>query len=283
MADGAPTSILITGASSGIGEALARLYAAPGVSLALTGRNADRLESVAQACCISGSETEMAVLDVADSETMAAWIAARDASRPLDMVIANAGVSAGTCGTPGGRHIYDETEAQARRIFAVNLDGVLNTVLPVIPGMRARGHGQIALMSSLAGFRGVPGATAYSASKAAVKSWGEALRPSLAPDGIAVTVICPGFVESRITARNRFPMPFLLTAPKAAQLIRRRLRRRPARIAFPVGLYLPTLLFALLPPGLADLTLAGSIRRARRASGAEQLPDQGTPPDSMSR
>ena len=125
-------------------------------------------------------------------------------------------------------------------------------------------------MSSLAGFRGVPGASAYSASKAAVKSWGEALRPSLAPDGIAVTVICPGFVDSRITALNRFPMPFRLSAPDAARLIRRRLHRRPARIAFPLALYWPTLVFALLPPGLADRALAGPIRRARRGSKAEQ-------------
>ena len=270
MAAGTPASILITGASSGIGEALARLYAGPGVSLALSGRNAERLESVAAACRTSGAETETAMLDVVDAQAMAAWIAARDGSRPFDLVIANAGVSAGTCGAPGGRHFYDETEAQARAIFAVNLDGVLNTLLPVIPRMRARGRGQIALMSSLPGFRGVPGASAYSASKAAVKSWGEALRPSLAPDGIAVTVICPGFVDSRITALNRFPMPFRLSAPDAARLIRRRLHRRPARIAFPLALYWPTLLFALLPPGLADRALAGPIRRARRGSKAEQ-------------
>jgi short-subunit dehydrogenase len=267
MAAGAPASILITGASSGIGEALARLYAGPGVSLALSGRSAERLESVAAACGASGAHTETVVLDVADAEAMAAWITARDASHPLDLVIANAGVSAGTCGAPGGRYFYGETEAQARRIFAVNLDGVLNTVLPVIPRMRERGQGQIALMSSLAGFRGLPGASAYSASKAAVKSWGEALRPSLAPDGIAVTVICPGFVDSRITALNRFPMPFRLSAPDAAELIRRRLQRRPARIAFPLALYWPALLFALLPPGLVDRALAGSIRRARRDSG----------------
>jgi NADP-dependent 3-hydroxy acid dehydrogenase YdfG len=271
MSDAPPASILITGASSGIGEALARAYAAPGVSLALGGRDAGRLESVAQACRASGAEAETAVLDVAEREAMAAWVKAYDATRPLDLVIANAGVSAGTCGVRGGQHVYDEPDKQTRRIFAVNLDGALNTVLPAIALMRARGRGQIALMSSLAGFRGVPGASAYSASKAAVKSWGEALRPAVAGDGVAVTVICPGFVESRITVLNRFPMPFILTAPDAARLIRRRLTRRPARIAFPLGLYLPTLIFAVLPPGLADLALAGSVRRAKRMTRTEHL------------
>ncbi len=259
-----PTSILITGASSGLGEALAKAYAAPGIRLALSGRNAGRLDAVAETCRADGAEVTTAILDVADGDGMAAWIAGLETTRPLELVIANAGVSAGTSGTPGGGHVFDETESQARLIFAVNLDGVLNTVLPAIPAMRGRRAGQIAIMASLAGFRGLPGAAAYSASKAAVKSYGEALRVMLAPDDVRVTVICPGFVESRITAQNRFPMPFILNAPKAAQLIRRRLRRNPARIAFPLALYVPTLLFAALPPGLTDWALGGKIARARR-------------------
>ena len=174
-----------------------------------------------------------------------------DAVRPLDLVIANAGISGGTDKAAGG-----EGASQARRIFAVNLQGVINTVMPAITLMRAREHGQIALMSSLAGFRGFPGAPAYCASKAAVKAWGESLRGSLARDGIAVSVICPGFVRSPMTDVNPFPMPLLMEARHAAALIKRRLARNHGRIAFPWPMYLLVWLIAALPPLLTDPLLA---------------------------
>jgi len=176
-----PHSILITGASSGLGEGLARAYARSGITLFLSGRDAARLEAVAAACRAEGAEVETKVIDAADRPAMEAWIEAAEALAPLDLVIANAGISAGTGG--GG-----EAAEQARAIFAVNLDGVLNTVLPALPAMRGRGCGQIAIMSSLASFRGMAGAPAYCASKAAVRVWGEALRAWLAPEGIAVSV-----------------------------------------------------------------------------------------------
>src|SRR5690606_14084178 len=122
-----------------------------------------------------------------DRAALAAWLAEVDREHPLDLVIANAGISAGT-GT------FGEDERQARGILAVNLDGVVNTVLAAAALMRPRRRGQIAIMSSLAGFRGFPGAPAYCASKAAVRVWGEALRGMLGRDGILVTVICPGYV-----------------------------------------------------------------------------------------
>ena len=239
-----PGSILITGASSGIGAALADAYAAPGVALALTGRDEGRLAAVAGRCRGRGARVTMAALDVTDAAALGAWIAAVDEGAPLDLVIANAGISGGTQGGEGA--------GQARRIFAVNLDGVLNTVLPAIPGMRARGHGQIALMSSLAGFRGFPGAPAYCASKAAVKAWGEALKGSLGADGVAVSVICPGFVRSPMTDVNPFPMPLIMDAGRAASIIRRGLARNRARIAFPWPMYCLVWLLAALPPWLVD-------------------------------
>ncbi len=142
----APTSILITGASGGIGAALALAYARPGVRLALTGRDQTRLAGVAGACREAGAESRTEVLDVCKRARLAAWIAEVDRAAPLDLVIANAGISAGT--GDGG-----ETEAQARRIVATNFDGVLNTVLPAIACMGPRGRGQVAIMSSLAAFR----------------------------------------------------------------------------------------------------------------------------------
>jgi short-subunit dehydrogenase len=240
-----PKSILITGGSSGLGAALARAYAAPGVCLSLTGRDAGRLANVADECSIRGADVRAEAIDVLERERLAAWIAGRAAAVPLDLLIANAGVSAGTGG--GG-----EDDAQTRRIMATNVDGVINTVLAALPSMRARRHGQIAIMASLAAFRGFPGAPAYCASKAAVRVWGEALRGQLAGDGIAVSVICPGYVKTPMTAVNRFSMPLLMESDKAAQIIRRGLARDKARIAFPWRMYALVRLIAALPPGLTD-------------------------------
>ncbi len=243
-----PRSIVITGASSGIGEELAYAYAAPGVVLGLTGRDPGRLAAVAERCRGLGAEVEDVVLDAADRDAMAAWLAAVDARAPVDLVIANAGISAGTGdGT--------ESEEQARRIFRVNLDGVLNTVHPLLPRMQARGRGQIALMASLAAFRGMPGAPAYCASKAAVRVYGESLRGELAGQGIGVSVICPGFVKSRMTAVNRFPMPFLMETPTAARVIKRALAGNKGRISFPAPMAAAVWLLAALPVGWTDSLL----------------------------
>jgi short-subunit dehydrogenase len=244
-----PKTILITGASSGIGEALAEAYAGPGVTLVLTGRDRDRLDAVAARCTERGTDVRAATVDVADRAAMADWLALVDRATPVDLCIANAGISGGT----GGR---GESEEQARRILAVNIDGVLNTIHPLIGPMTARGRGQLALVSSLAGFRGYPGAPAYCASKAAVRSYGESLRLDLRPAGIEVSVICPGFVKSRITDRNRFPMPFLMDANRAASIIRRGLERNRGRIAFPLPTYLMAWIVAMLPAALSDALLA---------------------------
>lgn len=160
-------------------------------------------------------------------------------------MVANAGISAGTASGGAGSEAGESAE-QTRRIMAVNLDGVLNTVLPLVPRFRERGAGQIALMSSMAAFRGFPGAPAYCASKAAVKAWGESLRGWLGPEGVRVSVICPGFVESRITAANDFPMPFIMSGDKAAQIIKRGLSRDKGRIAFPFPTYLASWLAGAL-------------------------------------
>lgn len=244
-----PARILITGASSGIGAALARAYAAPGCALLLGGRDRVRLDAVAADCRARGAAVETTVVDVTERAATQAWIEGVDRAAPLELVIANAGISAGT--GEGG-----EDAAQARAIFATNLDGVLNTVLPALAAMQRRRSGQIALMSSLAAFRGFPGAPAYCASKAAVRIWGEALRGELAATGVRLTVICPGYVESPMTAANDFPMPFLMSAERAARIIRRGLRRNRARVAFPWPTYAAAWLIGLLPPGLTDPLLA---------------------------
>ncbi|MFQ5774519.1 MAG: SDR family NAD(P)-dependent oxidoreductase [Kiloniellaceae bacterium] len=243
-----PHCVLITGASSGIGAALARAYAGPGVTLALSGRDDARLDAVAEACRAAGAEVRTATIDVCDGGSLSAWIEDVDDAAPLELVIANAGVSAGTGG--GG-----ETDEQTRRILAINVDGVVNTVLPALARMRARRRGQIAIMSSLAAFRGFPGAPAYCASKAAVRVWGEALRGHLHDDGIGVSVICPGYVATPMTAVNSFAMPMLMDADRAARIIRRGLARNKARIAFPWPMYALVCLIAALPPACTDALL----------------------------
>ncbi|MGE0736501.1 MAG: SDR family NAD(P)-dependent oxidoreductase [Alphaproteobacteria bacterium] len=237
-----PRSILITGASSGIGEALARDYAAPGIFLALTGRDRARLDAVAAACRDKGAEVEAGLIDVADAEAMRTFIETVDARRSLDLVVANAGISGGS------GHLMGEPEEQARRIMRVNVDGVLNTVIPAAQKMRGRKRGQLAIMSSLASFVGFPGAPAYCASKAAVRVWGEGLRGDLFASGIEVNVICPGYVVSRMTETNKFKMPLLMLADRASAIIRRDLSRNKPRIAFPWRLYFLLRLIAFLPP-----------------------------------
>lgn len=240
-----PRSILITGASNGIGAALAIDYAAPGVFLALAARHAERLEAVAAQCRERGASVRTTTIDVTDGSALQAWIGTVDDEQPLDLVIANAGISAGTARSA-------ESMEKVREIFAVNLGGLLNTIEPAIFRMRRRKKGQLALMSSIAGFRGLPGTAAYAASKAAVRSYGEGLRGQLWDDGIGVTVICPGYVVSGMTAVNTFPMPFIMPAERAARIVRRGLARNKARIAFPWPMYFVVWLLGALPPAWTD-------------------------------
>jgi short-subunit dehydrogenase len=273
-----PRTILITGASSGIGAALADAYAAEGVTLILTGRDLDRLDQVAERCRQAGATVRHATVDVTEAEFMATWLKQVDEATPIDLAIANAGISGGTGGTATG-----ESAEQARRIFATNLDGVLNTVLPLADRMVERAQrrrqaaeaaesegkaprsdgpvGQIAIVSSLAGFRGLPGAPSYSGSKAAVRVWGEAMRVQLKPKGVAVNVVCPGFIRTPLTDRNPYKMPFLMEADAAARLIRRNLAKDKGRIAFPWPMHALVWLMAALPTPLTDRLLKKSPKK----------------------
>jgi len=228
---------LITGASSGIGEALALASAARGDALFLCGRNRERLEAVAERCRAGGATRVRAdVVDVADETATRAWIESCDREAPLERVFANAGVSTG-----------EETEARSRRTFAINVGGTVNTVHPAIEAMRRRGGGQIVLTASVAGYGPLKACPAYSATKACVKTWGLALRGQLAPEGIRVSVVCPGFVRSRITDANTCPMPFFMEADKAARIILARADRNVGLIAFPWPMRLATWWLSTLP------------------------------------
>ncbi len=235
------SSIVLTGASSGIGEALALDYAGPGVALALTGRDAERLETVAAGCRAKGATVLAETIDVTDRERLLPWLTAFDEAHPVDLVLANAGIS-----IDKDNSSLDDFSI-IRKTLDVNINGVLNTVEPLLPRMMARKRGQIGIVSSLAGFIGLPYSASYNASKAAVRVWGESIRYVLKKDGIGVSVICPGFVVSRITADAPFPMPFMMTASRASSIIRRGLAANKPRIAFPIGTKAGVWLGSILP------------------------------------
>ena len=259
-------NILITGASSGIGAALAIAYAAPAVTLHLGGRHRERLDTVTAECAAKGAHALPRCQDVRDRSAMADWVRSAWQTAPLDLVIANAGISGGTANAARDGGETDshtaENEAQVRDIMATNIDGVINTVLPAYDLMSTAAagpsgrRGQIAVMSSLAGFRGFPGAPAYCASKAAVRSFGEGLRGLAMRDGIGVSVICPGFVESPMTDANPFPMPFIMSSERAATIIQRGLARNRGRISFPHRLAAIVWLMSAVPPSWTDRFLA---------------------------
>ncbi|PKR55341.1 SDR family NAD(P)-dependent oxidoreductase [Thalassospira marina] len=253
-------AILITGASSGIGAALARHYARPGVTLFISGRNQPRLKQVENDCREAGANVFADILDVTDAGVMHEYVSKCHGIMPLSLVIANAGISAGSGGS-------GETPGQVRQIMATNVDGVLNTIDPAIEVMKHDGRGQIAIMSSQASWRGLSTAPAYCASKAAIRIYGEALRGNLARDGIRVNVICPGFVKSRITDANSFRMPFLMEAAKAAKIIDRGLTKNRAVIAFPWQMNMATSLLKHLPSVIFERLTARLPKKSAQQNG----------------
>ena len=239
--------VVITGASRGLGAALARLYAAPGVKLALTARSAEPLEAVAAQCRDAGAQVETAALDVAEAEPLGAWLLSLEQSAPIELMIANAGTSGGPA--PGEA---SEGLALASRQVRTNLLGAMNAIEPVAPLMAARGRGGVAVIASIAALRGLPYSPAYCASKAGVRAYGESLRPALAPFGVAVTVVCPGFFDSAMTERFKGHTPLLCSTERAAAIVKRGVDRRAARVEFPWLLVLGLRLADLIPTVFGD-------------------------------
>lgn len=249
-----PSVIVITGASSGLGEGLAVAYAAPGRTLLLTGRNEERLQGVVSACEAKGATVIPALVDVSDREAMDRMLTDFDRENPIDLLIANAGIGHGT-----GKYLMERPE-QTHELSMINVIGVSNTVMPIINRMAARGRGQIALMASVAGFAAVTQSPSYAATKAYVKHWGEALYGRLKPFGVEVTTICPGYVKSAMTDANRFKMPFLMETDRAVDIMVRGLEAGKVRIAFPWQVTWSVGLLSVLPSFIA--TRLNSLKRA---------------------
>lgn len=243
--------VAITGASSGLGRALAIACAAPGVTLHLTGRDAPRLGETAASCRGRGAEVRGTALEVTDAAACAAWIAG---CGRLDLVIANAGMG-------GGPGEGGEPAEQVRRLFAVNLDGALNTALPAIAAMRAQlpdaegVRGRIAVVSSMAAFVASPGAPSYCAAKAALMAWAEATDGVARRQGVRLHAVCPGYIRTPMTAQNPFPMPLLMNPERAAERTLKGIAQGDTRIVYPRRLYALARLTGALPVGWRNALL----------------------------
>lgn len=233
--------VFLTGASSGIGHALALEYASKGANLFVAARREKELAGLVSQIKKSGGSATAVRLDVSDPEAVNVALKAADKeSGGLDIVIANAGV-----GTTD--HAKSFAWSEVEKQLQVNVIGAIATVTHAIPLMKKRGHGHLVAVTSLAGRRGLPVGGVYSASKAAVSVYMETLRSALASSGIRVSDVQPGFVETPMTEKNTFKMPFKWTAAQAATYIVKKLERAPAIVAFPIPLDAATKLLGVLP------------------------------------
>lgn len=255
-----PGIVLITGATGGIGKALAITYAEPGVTLILQGRQEAVLMELAATCEARGAVVITKVLDVEDRDAWILWLKnICDSGMTPELAIVNAGIN-----THVGPNGEQEAWAEVEKLVAVNILGVMATVEGLLPKMRNRGSGQIALVSSLAAWFGLPFTPSYCASKAAIKAYGESLRGLLADDGLRVNVVMPGYVDSAMCRAMPGPKPFLWDTERAAIRIRKGLQEDKARISFPFPLNLGTWFLAVLPPAVSLILLRWLGYRVRR-------------------
>ncbi|RUT24716.1 dehydrogenase [Asaia sp. W19] len=253
-------TIFITGAASGLGRALALALSGPGRHLYLADCNATGLEATRAGCHEKGATARTTCLDVTDQEAMTRWCT-QDADRAIDLLLACAGVTGGVDALDKEQAAFESPE-QIRRMMAVNLDGALNAILPVMERMRSqplqksgrlsRHRGQICAIASVAGLVSYPGTPSYSASKAALDRFLVASGAYSRRAGIHLSSVCCSFVATPMVAQNRFPMPGLMNVEDATAHILRGLVRRKRRIIFPSWLVLGSRFMDVLPIRLAE-------------------------------
>jgi len=250
--------IWLTGASSGIGEALAYELGRRGAVVALTARRGEALERIVAGIQSAGGRAHSFPGDVQDLVAMKALAAAiRDQLGGLDMLIANAGT-----------HVFTVPEqfdsAEYLGLMNLNYGGMLHTIEAVVPEMLARGEGHIVGMASMAGFRGLPRAAAYGASKAAMAHFLESIRYHYEPKGLRVTVVDPGFVKTPLTDKNDFQMPFLMAPDAAARAICNGLEREALEVSFPIPFNWFMKLMRIIPFPLYHFLVTALWRRMER-------------------
>ena len=243
-------NIVISGASSGLGEALAKCFSVPGTRLGLLGRNQDRLVNVSDSCKKKGAETVISLIDVRNREELRSWLTEFDDRYPVDLVIANAGIMS----TASGINPVESIDAIAD-IFDTNFAGVLSTIHPVLERMWSRKNGSIAIISSLCAYRGIPLFPAYSASKAALKSYFEAIRPACASANVFVSIICPGFINTPMNDPDSSKSFLQMDVSEAARIIRQGIEKKSPLIVFPYSHILGLRLLKLLPERIVDRIL----------------------------
>ena len=239
--------ILISGASGGLGGALAEVYAAPGILLSLWGRNEERLNAVAETCRAKGARTRIHVGDARELSRVRASLCALDAEQPLDMAILSAGVSSGVL--PGGGM---EPVEDVCRTLEVNALGAINMGATLLARMLMRGSGRVAFISSLAALYPLPSSPAYSAAKVAIAFYARGARASLPPGRVRISIIYPGYVDTPMSRRLMGPQPLRLSAGQAARHIRAKLDAGADTIVFPQTLAFGLYLLHLLPAPVAN-------------------------------
>jgi short-subunit dehydrogenase len=252
----ASSHVVITGASSGLGAALARVYAEPGVLLTLSGRHEARLASVAADCTAAGAEVVVAVCDVTDAQAMSTWLIRADQTRGVDILIANAGIGGKSALAPSD----GESNAAAQSMINTNTVGVINTATPILPKFVERHHGHLVVISSLAGLLGLPHSPAYCASKAASRIYAEGLRRLMRPHGVRVTIVTPGFIDTPMLRSLPAPGAQVWSADRAAQKIKSAIANGEAELIFPWSLRLAIAASRFLPHGLVDAVMARDFR-----------------------
>jgi short-subunit dehydrogenase len=250
--------VFITGASSGIGQALALRYHQAGYRLALVARRSEAIAAWASELGLAADRYAIYGADVADTDSIVAAAKACIARQGLpDVVIANAGISIGI----DSAHRKD-IDAMAQ-VFATNNIGLAASFHPFIPAMRVRGSGSLVGIASVAGIRGLPGHAAYCASKAAVISYCEALRGELRGTGVQVITIAPGYVDTPLTRKNRYPMPFLMSAAAFADQAFKAITAGESYRVIPWQMGVVSRLMRLIPNFLWDRILARQPRKHR--------------------
>lgn len=239
--------VLITGATGAIGGALAKGYATPETHLVLHGRQQQLLENLATECRTAGASVTLSSVNLTDDDALKQWLTSLSVEQVPDIVIANAGKNTHPT-HDGALEPWEEVQA----LLDINLITPIAMAQHLVPAMQARGSGQLVFISSLAGWYGLPTTPSYSASKAGIKAYGEGLRGLLAPHGIGVTVVMPGYVTSPMSEAMPGPKPWEWTPQRAAKKIIRGINANRARVSFPFPLNFGTWWLAVLPAGISQ-------------------------------
>ena len=245
-------TILITGASSGLGAALAVAYARTSINLVLWGRDNGRLDQTALQCRARGASAQTKRLDLRDADGLIAQLTSCDAEAPIDLAIFCAGIG----GSVPEDHMSEAPRA-ARDMAEVNFTGPVIGASLLAGAMARRGHGQIVLIGSIAEAFPLPMAPAYAGSKAGLAMFAESLSMRMAPHGVTVTLVSPGFIDTPMSRQVKEPKPFLMSADRAAQIIKRKIDNREARFVVPWQYGVLRALSKLLPRPLLRLILRG--------------------------